>query len=166
MIDAGRAASCGQGALFIAGGVESMSRAPFVMAKNESAYGRDVRVFDFTIGARFPNPRIGKQYGEDTMPQTADNVGKDLGIGREDTDRFAAASQEKYAKAKAAGFYEDEIKPVVDRRQERRRDGDRAGRASAAQHHLRPSRRAEAACSPAASSPRAMPRASMTAPPR
>jgi acetyl-CoA C-acetyltransferase len=104
VVDAGRAASCGQGDLFIAGGVESMSRAPFVMAKNDTAYGRDVRVFDSTIG---------KQYGEDTMPQTADNVGKDLGIGREASDRFAASSQEKYAKAKAAGFYDAEIKPVV-----------------------------------------------------
>ena len=113
VVDAGRAASCGQGQLFIAGGVESMSRAPFVMAKNDTAYGRDVRVFDSTIGARFPNPRIGKQYGEDTMPQTADNVGKDLGIGREASDRFAAASQEKYAKAKTEGFYDGEIKAVV-----------------------------------------------------
>src|ERR1700736_4300582 len=84
VVDAGRAASCGEGALFIAGGVESMSRAPFVMAKNESAYGRDVRVFDSTIGARFPNSRIGKEFGDDTMPQTADNVGRDLAIGRAD----------------------------------------------------------------------------------
>lgn len=113
IVDAGRAVSCGQGSLFIAGGVESMSRAPFVMAKNESAYGRDVRVFDSTIGARFPNPRIGKQFGDDTMPQTADNVGHEFGIGREASDRFAAASQEKYARAKAAGFYDGEIKPVV-----------------------------------------------------
>jgi len=113
VIDAGRAASTGEGELFIAGGVESMSRAPFVMAKSETAYGRDVRVFDSTIGARFPNPRVAKQFGDDTMPQTADNVGRDLAIGREASDRFAAASQEKYAKAKAEGFYEGEIRPVV-----------------------------------------------------
>ena len=113
VIDAGRAASTGEGELFIAGGVESMSRAPFVMAKSETAYGRDVRVFDSTIGARFPNPRVSKQFGDDTMPQTADNVGRDLSIGREASDRFAAASQEKYAKAKAEGFYEGEIRPVV-----------------------------------------------------
>ena len=113
VIDAGRAAACGQGELFVAGGVESMSRAPFVMAKSESAYGRDVRVFDSTIGARFPNPKVGKAFGEDTMPQTADNVGKDHGIGREASDRFAAASQEKYARAKAAGFFEGEIAPVA-----------------------------------------------------
>jgi acetyl-CoA C-acetyltransferase len=113
IVDAGRAARCGQGALFIAGGVESMSRAPFVTAKSESAYAREVRVFDSTIGARFPNPRIGKAFGEDTMPQTADNVGKDLAIGREASDRFAAASQQKYGKAKAAGFYDGEIAPVT-----------------------------------------------------
>jgi acetyl-CoA C-acetyltransferase len=113
VLDAGRAASTGEGELFIAGGVESMSRAPFVMAKSEAAYGRDVRVFDSTIGARFPNPRVSKQFGDDTMPQTADNVGRDLSIGREASDRFAAASQEKYAKAKAGGFYDGEIRPVV-----------------------------------------------------
>jgi acetyl-CoA C-acetyltransferase len=83
------------------------------MAKSETAYGRDVRVFDSTIGARFPNPRVSKQFGDDTMPQTADNVGRDLAIGREASDRFAAASQERYAKAKAEGFYEGEIRPVV-----------------------------------------------------
>ena len=110
--DAARAASCGQGELFIAGGVESMSRAPFVMAKSESAYSRDFRMFDSTIGARFPNPRVGKQYGHDTMPETADNVARDHGISREASDRFALASQEKYARAKAAGFYDRELLPV------------------------------------------------------
>jgi acetyl-CoA C-acetyltransferase len=112
VIDAGRAASTGQGALFIAGGVESMSRAPFVMAKAESAFSRDFKMFDSTIGARFPNPRVGKLYGQDTMPETADNVAHDHGISREDSDRFAAASQEKYARAKAAGFYDKELMPV------------------------------------------------------
>jgi acetyl-CoA C-acetyltransferase len=111
--DAARATRCGEGALFIAGGVESMSRAPFVTGKSESPYAREVRVFDSTIGARFPNPRIGKSFGEDTMPQTADNVGKDLDIGREASDRFAAASQAKYGKAKAEGFFDGEIAPVT-----------------------------------------------------
>jgi acetyl-CoA C-acetyltransferase len=110
--DAARAASTGQGELFVAGGVESMSRAPFVMAKSESAYGRDIRVFDSTIGARFPNPRVTKEYGQDTMAETADNVAREHQISREDSDRFALASQEKYAKAKAAGFYQDELVPV------------------------------------------------------
>ncbi|HMK68425.1 MAG TPA: 3-oxoadipyl-CoA thiolase [Stellaceae bacterium] len=111
--DAARAASSGQGELFVAGGVESMSRAPFVTAKSEQPYAREVRVFDSTIGARFPNPRIGKNFGQDTMPETADNVGRDLGISRESSDRFALASQQKYAAAKAAGFFEAEITPVT-----------------------------------------------------
>ena len=110
--DAARAASVGQGDLFIAGGVESMSRAPFVMAKAESAYSREMKVFDSTIGARFPNPRIAKGFGEDTMPQTADNVAHDYEISREASDRFALASQEKYARAKADGFYETELLAV------------------------------------------------------
>jgi acetyl-CoA C-acetyltransferase len=110
--DAARAADVGQGELFIAGGVESMSRAPFVMAKNETAYGRDVRVFDSTLGARFPNPRVTKEYGQDTMAETADNVAREHQISRIDSDRFAAASQDKYAKGKAAGFYADELTPV------------------------------------------------------
>ena len=110
--DAGRATSAGQGDLFIAGGVESMSRAPFVMAKSQSAYAREVSVFDSTIGARFPNPGVIKQYGGDTMAETADNVARDHEISRADSDRFALASQEKYARAKAAGFYKDELMPV------------------------------------------------------
>src|SRR5258708_8692901 len=112
VVDAARAASTGQGALFIAGGVESMSRAPFVMAKSESAFSRDFKMFDSTIGARFPNPRIAEGFGQDTMPETADNVAHDHQIGREDSDRFALASQEKYARAKAAGFYDKELLPV------------------------------------------------------
>ena len=112
VVDAARAASTGQGALFIAGGVESMSRAPFVMAKSESAFSRDFRMFDSTIGARFPNPRIAKGFGQDTMPETADNVARDHEIARGDSDRFALASQEKYARAKAAGFYDKELLPV------------------------------------------------------
>ena len=113
VLDASRAATCGQGDLFIAGGVESMSRAPFVMSKAESAYSRDAKLFDSTIGARFPNPKVAKQFGQDTMAETADNVARDHGISRADSDRFALASQEKYAKAKAAGFYTDELLPVA-----------------------------------------------------
>jgi acetyl-CoA C-acetyltransferase len=113
IVDAGRAVRCGEGALFIAGGVESMSRAPFVMGKSESAYAREARVFDSTLGARFPNPRIAKQFGADTMPETADNVARDLDIGREASDRFAVASQQKYAQAKADGFFDGEIAPVA-----------------------------------------------------
>jgi acetyl-CoA C-acetyltransferase len=112
-LDAARAASCGQGELFVSGGVESMSRAPFVMGKAENAYSRDARIFDSTIGARFPNPRVAKGFGQDTMAETADNVAREHGISRAESDRFALASQEKYARAKAAGFYEKELLPVT-----------------------------------------------------
>jgi acetyl-CoA C-acetyltransferase len=113
LADAARAIRCGEGELFVAGGVESMSRAPFAMAKSESAYGRDVRVFDTTIGARFPNPKVEKAFGRDTMPETADNVARDHTIARDAADRFALASQQKYAKARAEGFFKGEIQPVT-----------------------------------------------------
>jgi len=112
MLDTARAASSGQGELFIAGGVESMSRAPFVMAKSETPYQRSFRMFDSTIGARFPNPKVEKAYGADTMAETADNVAREHQITREESDKFALASQQKYAKAKAAGFYDKELMPV------------------------------------------------------
>jgi acetyl-CoA C-acetyltransferase len=113
MLDTARAASCGQGELFIAGGVESMSRAPFVMGKAESAYSRDARIFDSTIGPRFPNPRIAQGFGMDSMADTADNVAREHGISREESDRFALASQQKYARAKAEGFYDKELLSVT-----------------------------------------------------
>jgi acetyl-CoA C-acetyltransferase len=112
VIDAARAVTCSEGEIFVAGGVESMSRAPFVMAKAESAYSRDFKMFDSTIGARFPNPKVTARYGTDTMPETGDNVAKDQGISRDDADRFAAASQAKFEKARAAGFYTGEIHPI------------------------------------------------------
>ncbi|HLI21925.1 MAG TPA: 3-oxoadipyl-CoA thiolase [Stellaceae bacterium] len=113
ILDTARAATTGQGELFLAGGVESMSRAPFVMAKSETPYQRDFRMYDSTIGSRFPNPKIEKGYGRDTMAETADNVAREHQISREDSDKFALASQQKYAKAKAAGFYDGEVMPVV-----------------------------------------------------
>lgn len=113
VVDAARAITCGEGELYLAGGVESMSRAPFVMAKSESAYSRDFRMFDSTIGARFPNPAILKQFGADTMPETADNVARDFDISREDSDVFAAGSQAKYARALSEGFFDGEIAPVT-----------------------------------------------------
>jgi acetyl-CoA C-acetyltransferase len=110
--DAARATRCEEGELFIAGGVESMSRAPFVMAKATSAYSRNMPMFDSTIGARFPNPRVEATFGADTMPETADNIAKDMSVGREASDRFALASQQKYEAARAAGFFAEEIAPV------------------------------------------------------
>lgn len=112
VLDAARAATLGQGELFVAGGVESMSRAPFAMAKAESAYSRDARLYDTTMGARFPNPRLIAGFGDDTMPETADNIASDLGIGRAPSDRFAVASQQKYAAALKAGFFSGELVPV------------------------------------------------------
>lgn len=109
IIDAARAVRCGEGELFIAGGAESMSRAPFVMAKAESPYARDFRMFDSTIGARFPNPRIESEFGNDTMPQTADNIARDLGLSREQVDQFAAQSQSRYEAARKLGFFDEEI---------------------------------------------------------
>jgi len=112
VIDAARAVRCEEGELYIAGGVESMSRAPFVVAKAESAYSRDFRVFDTTIGARFPNPALVQRYGGHSMPETGDNVAKEFGISREQSDRFAAASQAKYEAARQAGFFADEIHAI------------------------------------------------------
>jgi len=112
VIDAARAVTCGEGELFVAGGVESMSRAPFVMAKAEAAYSRDLTVFDSTIGARFPNPKIIAGFGNDSMPETGDNVAREFGISREQADRFAARSQANYEAAREAGFFAGEILPV------------------------------------------------------
>lgn len=112
VIDAARAVTCNEGDLYIAGGVESMSRAPFVLAKSESAYSREAKIFDTTIGTRFPNPHIIKQFGGDSMPETGDNVAEEYGVSREDADHFAAASQAKYQAAKQAGFFTAEITPI------------------------------------------------------
>lgn len=112
VIDAARAITANEGELYIAGGTESMSRAPFTMAKAESAYSREMKIFDTTIGARFPNPKIIAQYGGDTMPETSDNVAAQYGISREAADIFAAASQAKYAAAKASGFFAGEIHAI------------------------------------------------------
>jgi len=97
----------------IAGGVESMSRAPYVMSKSDTPYGRDVKMFDTTIGSRFPNPRMVKQFGNHTMPETGDNVAKDFGVSREQADEFALASQQKYATAEKEGFYNGEIHAIT-----------------------------------------------------
>jgi acetyl-CoA C-acetyltransferase len=110
--DAARAITCAEGELYVAGGVESMTRAPYVLAKADSPYSRNVKMYDTTIGSRFPNPRFAKQFGDHSMPQTGDNVAKDFGITREQADEFALGSQQKYAKAEAEGFYKGEIMPV------------------------------------------------------
>ena len=96
----------------IAGGVESMSRAPFVMAKAEAAFQRMAEIYDTTIGWRFINPLMKKQYGVDSMPETGENVAEDFKISREDQDAFAFRSQQRAVKAQASGFLADEIVPV------------------------------------------------------
>jgi acetyl-CoA C-acetyltransferase len=113
LIGAAHAITCGEADVAIAGGVESMSRAPFVMAKSETPFQRDYRMFDSTIGARFPNPKIEKRFGADTMPETSDNLARDLQISRAECDHFAHNSQQKYAKAKADGFFKGEISAVT-----------------------------------------------------
>lgn len=110
---AARAIKSGEASLMIAGGVESMTRAPFVMGKAESAFSRQAAMYDTTIGWRFVNPVMKKLYGVDAMPETAENVATDYNISREDQDKFALASQEKAAKAQAAGIFKEEIVPVV-----------------------------------------------------
>jgi len=109
---AARAIKAGEAQLMIAGGVESMSRAPFVMPKAESAFARSNAVYDTTIGWRFVNKLMKEQYGVDSMPETAENVAKDFGIERAAQDRMALASQQKAVAAQQAGFFDAEITPV------------------------------------------------------
>lgn len=110
---AARAIRSGDADFMIAGGVESMSRAPFVVPKATSAFSRENAVHDTTIGWRFINPKMNAVYGTDSMPQTADNVAQDYDISREDQDALAARSQARYAAALEAGFYKEEITPVT-----------------------------------------------------
>ncbi|KPN73743.1 beta-ketoadipyl CoA thiolase [Neisseria sp. 74A18] len=112
VLTAGRAIQTGDADLLIAGGVENMSRSPYVMGKSEQAFGRNQKIEDTTMGWRFVNPAMKAQYGVDTMPQTAENVAEQFGISREDQDRFALASQKKAAAAQQRGFFEREIVPV------------------------------------------------------
>ena len=109
---AARAILSGHNDLVIAGGVESMSRAPFVMGKADSAFARNAEIFDTTIGWRFVNPAMRKLYGVDSMPETAENVAADYGVSREDQDTFALRSQQRAAAAQANGFLAGEITPV------------------------------------------------------
>ena len=111
-LDAARAVKVGEGELFVSGGVESMSRAPIILTKAQSAYDRGQQIADSTLGARFTNPAFAAAYGNDAMPQTADNIASDIGISREQSDSFAAASQARYEAARADGFYQDEIIPI------------------------------------------------------
>ncbi|MDP3606836.1 MAG: 3-oxoadipyl-CoA thiolase, partial [Polaromonas sp.] len=110
---AARAIKAGEARMMIAGGVESMSRAPFVMAKAESAFSRAAQMYDTTIGWRFVNKLMKEKYGTDAMPETAENVAADYKISREDQDKMALASQLKAVAAQKAGFFDAEITPVT-----------------------------------------------------
>ncbi len=110
---AARGIKAGDYDLAIAGGVESMSRAPLVMPKPEAAFSRKAEIYDTTIGWRFANPKMKSEYGIDSMPKTADNVAEDYGISRTDQDAFAARSQARWQKAQADDVFSDELIPVI-----------------------------------------------------
>jgi len=107
-----RSIKVGEGDLYIAGGVENMTRAPFVMAKASKPWSRDIEIFDTSLGWRFVNPKMREQYGVDSMCQTAENVAEKYGVSRGDQDCFARNSQQKAARAAASGRFEQEIVPV------------------------------------------------------
>jgi len=109
---AARAIKCGEADLIIAGGVESISRAPFVMGKSEVPFSRTAEIFDTTIGWRFVNPAMKNKYGTDSMAETAENVAEDFHIARPDQDTFSLRTQQRWAKAYASGFFRNEVLPV------------------------------------------------------
>ncbi len=112
LVGAAHAITCGEADVCIAGGVESMTRAPFVVGKADQPFTKNFTVFDSSLGARFPNPKIESLFGADTMPETSDNLARDYQLSREECDLFALGSQQKYAKAHKDGFFNSEIKSV------------------------------------------------------
>jgi acetyl-CoA C-acetyltransferase len=112
LVHAAHAITAGEGEVYLVGGVENMSRSPLVLSRSESPFARDVKLYDSTIGPRFSNPKLVKRFGDDQMPQTADNLAREYQIKREEADTFAVASQQKYAIAKGEGFFAGEISPV------------------------------------------------------
>ena len=110
---AARLIRCGEGDVLLAGGVESMSRAPYVLSKSATAFARDVQLYDTTIGWRFVNPLLKQAYGVDSMPETGENVAHDFGVSREDQDKFALRSQERALAAQQAGYFAEEIVGVA-----------------------------------------------------
>ena len=125
-----RAIRAGEAELMVAGGVEGMTRAPFVMPKADSAYSRSNAVYDTTLGWRFVNPALKQQFGIDSMPETAENVAADFDVARADQDAFALRSQQRYAAARARGYFAGEI-VAGDDSGPQGRHGRRRGRASA-----------------------------------
>ena len=113
IIQAAHAITCGEADVVVSGGVESMTRAPFVVGRTEGPFPKSMQWYNSSLGARFPNPKIEGDFGADTMPQTADNLAREFQLKREDCDVFALGSQSKYAAAKAAGFFKDEIHGIT-----------------------------------------------------
>ncbi|MGQ0525903.1 MAG: 3-oxoadipyl-CoA thiolase [Betaproteobacteria bacterium] len=113
LVHAAHAITAGEGDVYLVGGVENMSRSPLVLSRSETAFARDVKLYDSTIGPRFSNPKLVKRFGDDQMPQTADNLAREYEIKREEADKFAVASQQKYAIAKGEGFFAGELSPVA-----------------------------------------------------
>ena len=142
---AARAIKAGEANLIIAGGVEQMTRAPFVMGKADSAFSRAAKIEDTTMGWRFVNPLMKAKYGIDSMPETAENVAKEFNVSRADQDAFALRSQQRWAEAHAAGLFKDEIVPVTIHSEKRRVARVRHRRASAARHQHRDAGQAAAA---------------------
>ena len=112
VFDAARSITVGEADLYLAGGTESMTRAPFVVAKSASAWGRHPEMYDSTIGTRFPNKLFAREFGDFSMPQTADNLAAEYDIGRQECDEYAHGSQQRYEAARADGFFKSEILPV------------------------------------------------------
>ena len=112
VVSAARAVKLGEGDFYVAGGVENMTRAPYVMSKANKPFARDIELFDTSLGWRFVNPRMREMYGTDSMGQTAENVAEQYGINREDQDTFALRSQQKASAARAAGRFAPEISPL------------------------------------------------------
>jgi 3-oxoadipyl-CoA thiolase len=118
VVNAARAVQLGDGDIYIAGGVESMTRAPYVLSKSGKAFARDAQLYDTSIGWRFVNPRMREQYGVDAMGETAENVAAEYSISREDQDRFACVTQGKAATARSRGRFDVEITPVGEMQQD------------------------------------------------
>ena len=156
---AARAIRAGEIEFAIAGGVESMTRAPFVQGKAPEAFARTVEIFDTTIGWRFINPLMKSQYGVDSMPETAENVAEEFQITRADQDAFAMRSQQRAGKAIASGYFAEEIVAVEIPGRKGEIDQGRQGRASASRHHARSSSPSSSrSCAIPAPSPPATPR--------
>ncbi len=146
--DAARAIRCGETDFAIAGGVESMTRAPLVLGKAQEAFQRSADIHDTTLGWRFVNPLMKAQYGIDSMAETGENVAEEYQVSRADQDAFALRSQQRAGQAVAAGYFAEEIVPGRGGGRQGGPCGRRQGRAPAARNHARRIGQAQAVCAP------------------